>query len=343
VNLYSREYFELLRSRLAPGGIVTYWLPVDQLMVADTRAVLAAFCDAFEDCSLWNGSAFNWMLVGTRGRTAAVAADRFRAVWSDAALGVGLRRIGVETPEQMGALFIADHDVLREWIAGEPPVVDDHPHRILHEVGSTDVWNEVFPVYRRWADAAEAGPRFATSRFVGAVWPQEIRGRTAAYFRWQRMLGAAELDNISWQPPSARGLPELDAVLTGSSLRTLALWSLGTTVEEQEALAALAARGEVHHELLGLGALADRDYGRAAALFERAGGSANACRRAYALAMGRRTGEAAALARERSGRPGHEAEGPFWAWMETRFGLGAAGPATAPGGPGAPGGHGPMR
>src|SRR5262249_32351849 len=31
VNLYSQEYFALLRARLAEGGMVTYWLPVHAL------------------------------------------------------------------------------------------------------------------------------------------------------------------------------------------------------------------------------------------------------------------------------------------------------------------------
>ena len=58
VNLYTLEYFQLMRSRLAPGGIVTYWLPVGQLLAGDTRAILGAFCGAFSDCSLWGGTGF---------------------------------------------------------------------------------------------------------------------------------------------------------------------------------------------------------------------------------------------------------------------------------------------
>ena len=56
VNLYTREYFQLLRDRLAEGGIVAYWLPLHALSDVSARAILAAFCDVFEDCSLWNGS-----------------------------------------------------------------------------------------------------------------------------------------------------------------------------------------------------------------------------------------------------------------------------------------------
>jgi hypothetical protein len=174
-------------------------------------------------------------------------------------------------------------------------------------------------VYRAWADAEASGRRFAASRFVAAVWPENVRAETPAYFRWEGTLGDAMLDGTSWQPPSVRGLSEVDAVLTRSSLRTLALWFLGTTVEEQRALSELAARGVRHEELLGLGALADRDYERAAEMFARAGGSANECRRAYSLALAGRRSDVEALARARLRLPDQEAEAGFWAWMEDRF------------------------
>src|SRR6185503_11659685 len=61
VNLYSREYFALLRSRLAEGGVVTYWLPVTQLSPAGAKSIARAFCDVFDDCSLWTGGGGDWM------------------------------------------------------------------------------------------------------------------------------------------------------------------------------------------------------------------------------------------------------------------------------------------
>jgi hypothetical protein len=261
------------------------------------------------------------MLVGTNGRTTPARAEAFRDLWSDGALGPALRTIGVESPGQLGALFIADGDVLREWMGGAPPLTDDFPHRILHKVGSTSLRREVFPVYRAWANAEESGRRFAASRFVADVWPAEVRAETPAFFPWEGALGNAMLDGTSWQPPSVRGLAEVDAVLKDSSLRTLALWFLGTTAEEQVALSVLAARGQRHEELLGLGALADRDYEGAAMMFARAGGSANECRRAYSLALLGRRSEVEALARARVHLPDRAAEAAFWAWMEDRFGY----------------------
>ncbi len=313
VNLYTSEYFHLMRARLAPGGIVTYWLPVDQLMLADTQAVVGAFCGAFPDCSLWNGAGFNWMLVGTNGRSAPASEAHFVGLWDDPVVGAGLRRIGVETPEQLGALFIDDATGLRERIGSVPPLTDDFPYRILTPAVSGDP-GDVIPAYRRWMDAGRARQRFAASRFVADVWPLSVRSRSLAHFEWLGLLNQAMITLTSWQPPSTSGLAEVDAVLERSPLRTLALWLLGTNTDEQQAVAALALRGERHEELLGLGALASRDYESAALSFGRAGGVANRQRQAYALAMAGRWDEADALARA------HDAASTeFRAWLQTRF------------------------
>ena len=49
VNLYTREYFELIHSRLREGGFASYWLPVKQMEARAAKAITAAFCGAFED------------------------------------------------------------------------------------------------------------------------------------------------------------------------------------------------------------------------------------------------------------------------------------------------------
>src|SRR5207244_9155885 len=54
VNLYTREYFELMRDRLSDRGIASYWLPIYQLSDSDAKAIIGAFCGAFSDCSLWS-------------------------------------------------------------------------------------------------------------------------------------------------------------------------------------------------------------------------------------------------------------------------------------------------
>ncbi len=81
VNLYTLEYFRLVRRRLASGGVATHWLPVNQLSVPDSRAIVRAFCLAFEDCSLWSGAGYDWMLVGTNGAEGPLSEEGFARPW----------------------------------------------------------------------------------------------------------------------------------------------------------------------------------------------------------------------------------------------------------------------
>src|SRR5204863_6746981 len=47
VNLYTEEFFSLMKSRLKEGGIATFWLPINQLKLNEAKAILRAFHNAF--------------------------------------------------------------------------------------------------------------------------------------------------------------------------------------------------------------------------------------------------------------------------------------------------------
>ena len=66
VNLYTREFFELVRSRLRPGGIATYWLPAFQIGEAATRSVVRAFLEVFPGALLLDAHSQQLILIGRR-------------------------------------------------------------------------------------------------------------------------------------------------------------------------------------------------------------------------------------------------------------------------------------
>ncbi len=51
--LFTREFFELARQRLAPGGLVAVWLQAYSLDPEDFRSALATFVDVFPSATLW--------------------------------------------------------------------------------------------------------------------------------------------------------------------------------------------------------------------------------------------------------------------------------------------------
>ena len=129
-SLYSREFFQLAKERLAPGGMLTYWLPVHDLRVAEAKAILQAFLAAFPDGSLWAGSGLNWMMVGCKPPFLGVTEAAFRSWWAQPAWASHLDDLGLPAAEDLGALFIADGERLRNWLGATPPLTENWPQRI---------------------------------------------------------------------------------------------------------------------------------------------------------------------------------------------------------------------
>jgi len=253
-NLYSREYFQLVHDRLRQGGVVTHWLPVNLLWPDESKAIIRAFCDVFDDCSLWTGAGLQWMLAGTRGARA-VSEQQFSAQWRDPVVAPELIALGFERPESLGATFLADAATLATWTDGTSPLDDDHPGRIL--VRYPEDGDAGDPLYRDWMDARGARDRFAASRFIGALWPPELRQRTMQFFGpqavWNDVCVGARLN----------AMETLHMVLTHSPLRTLPLLLMGTEPGRQTIATHLYDQGLRDPDLefeLGAGAMSRRDY-----------------------------------------------------------------------------------
>jgi spermidine synthase len=224
VNLFTKEYFQLLRDRLADGGIATYWLPVHSLLEHETKAIIRAFCEAFEDCSLW-GSRFNWMLVGTRGARGPVSAGQFARQWRDPVVGPDLRALGFELPEQFGALFLVDADDLRALTRDTPPLDDDHPKRLGRRATFP---RRLRPVYAPWMDVELARERFRASSIVKRLWQEPLRTTSLDYFPHQEVINGHVLRDRGDPPlgaphgaPPAHDVSVADARALASRQRRL--------------------------------------------------------------------------------------------------------------------------
>jgi spermidine synthase len=262
VNLYSREYFRLLRSRLTPGGVVTYWLHTPLMSEPNARSILRAFCDAFEDCSLWHGSGGDFMMVGTNGATGGPGEEAFGRQWRDPKTVQELRALGFDEPEQLGALFVGDARYLEALTRDAPPVVDDQPARL--RLSAADPTAEA--LVETWRDEDAARLRFQESPLVARLWPGELRKRTLSHFHWQRLDNDLLFERPG--PGFSKDLGTLGGVLAETDLRLPVLLLLGSDPDVQRAIAASVALGQhpdpdvLRHRAVGL--LAERDFSQAA-------------------------------------------------------------------------------
>jgi len=264
--LYTQEYFQLAHDRLNEGGLVSYWLPVEQLQLSETGAIAGAFCNVFADCTLWNGGNLNWVLLGSRGGIDAVHAEDLGRLWRDERAREDLFDVGIESPEALGALFLADAEQLSPWTRAQPPVTDDFPTRIHNWLSPT-----VVAPYVEFSDAAGARTRFIRSRWVKDVWPESMRVDTQAQFRLTR-IGDRAAGHLA-TPDFGLRLSYLRNVLEASDRRVLPQRLL---YGDPRALAVARARepggvvGSEHAFILAQGALGDRDFAAAARYLEQA-------------------------------------------------------------------------
>ncbi len=69
-TLYTKEYYEMARAHLNPGGIVAQWVPLYETDLASVKSEIATFFDVFPAGTVWanedEGGGYDVMLVGQR-------------------------------------------------------------------------------------------------------------------------------------------------------------------------------------------------------------------------------------------------------------------------------------
>jgi spermidine synthase len=329
VNLYSQEYFKLIRKRLNPGGYASYWLPAQQLEPNDTLAIVKAFCNAFDDCSLWSGAGLEWMLLGSNDAGRQADETRFSAQWGEPQVQRELFALGLETPAQLGSLFIADADLLMELTADTAPVTDNHPSRISSRSAK---YQGHVALYDKLMDEAERLERFRNSEQISRIWPAGLRQDSESFFRYERLIKnhftagmyRKQTDLFVWEA--------IDDVLTSTSLTTLPLWLLGSDQDTQDIVARLLQQGGYRDEFaltLAQKHASERDYASALqylnAYVTTAGEVSEWVSRFYLYLLARNGLEDRARAvienLEALGRPGLDR---FLDWYMPRFELGRA-------------------
>jgi spermidine synthase len=269
-SLYTREYFALARSRLRPGGLMSYWLPVFHLEVGDAKAIIRAFCDVFPDCSLWNGMPSDLILLGSREPRPPVSDPA--ALWRDPRVARLLADIGVEAPEQLYATFVGDGAFLAALGGDQPPLVDDFPYRIRQRANLASVNDGRVGWVRALVAIDACAARFAGSSEMAALLPAAFRADVLPMYRYQAYLNQV-LEDIVLSPgvtPWPRYATELFDTLTTTRFVTLPLWLLGDSSEKLD----IARRHEPDAQgfidwTRGDGALVERRYDDAISAYER--------------------------------------------------------------------------
>ena len=123
-SLFTREFFEGARARLAPGGVLCQWAHTYDISTADLRSIVATFLSVFPDGTMWLVGDADVLLLGSTeplGARIGGIADAMQRP----GVGADLASVGVTRPFALTSLFVADGDALQAWADGAPLQTDD--------------------------------------------------------------------------------------------------------------------------------------------------------------------------------------------------------------------------
>ena len=127
-SLFTREFYEIARSRLRPGGVMGQWWHTHALHPDHMKLIVATFRSVFPHASYWRPNLGDVVMVGSVDPLPwdyAQVRSRFDSV---PGLADDLRSIGIWHPLAFFSAFVLEGKDLDALIAGIPGIHrDDHP------------------------------------------------------------------------------------------------------------------------------------------------------------------------------------------------------------------------
>lgn len=136
-SMFTREFFTLARSRLAPGGVLAQWFHLYNMPADDLRSLLRAFTDVFPSATLWQLNEGDVLLTGIADDSADRRATR-RTNLPAAALS-DLAQAGVSDPALLSTLYIMRGADLARFARTAKPNTDDWPALEFHGLRDLDL------------------------------------------------------------------------------------------------------------------------------------------------------------------------------------------------------------
>jgi len=136
--LYSREFYQLVRARLAPGGVVAQWLPFHLVPPEFAAAMTATFIAVFPDSALWiDPETSTGILLGR----AEADADELGSRWP----GLARERPRGLPPDRIREALALRAEALERYARGAEPISDDNQrlaYGLLRQVAGDDRWHD---------------------------------------------------------------------------------------------------------------------------------------------------------------------------------------------------------
>ncbi|MFQ5872544.1 MAG: fused MFS/spermidine synthase, partial [Dehalococcoidia bacterium] len=112
-NLFTREFYEAAKARLAPNGVMCQWIQIYGILPHDLKMVIRTFQTVFPHTTIWQTITGDFLLVGTA-KTLVANLQRWREAAALPGVGEDLRIFGFDSPETVLAdLVLVEKDAQR--------------------------------------------------------------------------------------------------------------------------------------------------------------------------------------------------------------------------------------
>jgi spermidine synthase len=126
--LYTREYYESIRDRLNPGGVVCQWMPVYQIAPSRLRSAIKTFLEVFPEATLWYVQ--NHALLVAKPDAPAIDYRLLERKFQVPRIREDFASIGIHSPEELLGHLILGPRELRAFVEERkaPLNTDDFPY-----------------------------------------------------------------------------------------------------------------------------------------------------------------------------------------------------------------------
>jgi spermidine synthase len=170
-TLYTKEYFELCKRHLHPGGLITQWVPLYESNVDVVKSEIATFFEVFPNGTIWSndqfGEGYDIVLLG-QAEPLQIDADELQERLNrpdHATVMKSLEEVGFRTVVGLLATYGGRASDLHPWLE-KAQINRDRNLRLQYLAGlelNTDQGNLIY-------DAMLSYRQFPEQLFVGSGW-----------------------------------------------------------------------------------------------------------------------------------------------------------------------------
>jgi spermidine synthase len=146
-TLYTHDFFEMCRKKLAPDGLMCVWLPTTMLSTEEFRILVRSFQAVFPETSFWYNNPGNTIVLGGN-NPFPVDYRRFRERLGRPGVKADLEPVNLADPLAFLSLLVMPPDAVADYAEGARLNTDDRPwiefSRSMYAGFRTEMLEEIF-------------------------------------------------------------------------------------------------------------------------------------------------------------------------------------------------------